>query len=412
MELWKEALIRYFAEGIKKEHCPLLGVEVEHFIVEKNSRKAIPYEGEQGIRQILKDLMKCYPKAQPLGEEDLLGFQIPEFNITLEPAAQLEISIMPLESIDRIGIVYEQFFRTLGKVLEAYGCMAVRAGGQPVSLVKDIRMIPKKRYDLMDQRFESLGSGGKEMMRGSASVQISIDYTSEKDFRNKLQAAYYYGPVFKLLCDNTPCFQGKPVSTYLKRTDIWRRVDPSRCGILPDIFSPEYSFADYADFLGNTEPIFLKKGMDICPTGERTVAELFENRCPDREEIIHLLSMVFPDVRLKQFLEIRFADSMPQTFMQAYCALVKGLLYSPEGQEFALERIRTRHLTEEDITAAEDSCMKDGWKAVAYGIPVEELVTEIMQLAEANIPEDEKVFLQPWKQVLQCGGIAHIETGR
>ncbi|MBQ3393115.1 MAG: hypothetical protein IJG52_06890 [Lachnospiraceae bacterium] len=403
METWKESLIHFFEKGIKQQHSDRLGVEVEHFIVTggPDSRRAVAYSGEAGIRRILERLMAQYPDAVPLHDDDFFGFTVPEFAITLEPAAQLEISIAPMSDIHQIGRVYSSFVDTLSPILRDYGHEIVYAGGQPYTRVSDLELIPKRRYDLMNAHFKKTGTGGMQMMRGTASLQVSIDYLSEEDFRRKIQAAYYYGPLFKLLCDNTVQFEGAPVTGHLKRTDIWRRVDPARCGILPDIFSDSYGFGTYADFIGSVQPIFLKYGDEVLPTGHQTVAEIFAGRQLDETEAAHVLSMVFPDVRLKQFIEIRFADSVPQPRTLAYCALIKGLLYREDGILCAQDRIRSRHLTADDIRRAEDALMADGLTANLWGQPVREYAKSILELAEKGLPAGERPLLTPFYDIIQ-----------
>ena len=404
MKDWKASLVRYFAEGAKETGEARLGVEVEHFILDGARRTAIPYAGENGVREILTRLMARYPGAgvKVLPDDDFFGFAVPEFTITLEPAAQLEISIAPMGSVRRIGEVYRDFSENLDAVLAEFGYAAVNAGCQPVSGVAELALIPKRRYDLMNAHFEQYGTGGMEMMRGTASLQVSIDYRSEADFRKKIQAAYYYAPILKLLCDNSPSFQGAPLNTRLKRTDIWRRVDPVRCGILPGVFSASYGFADYAAFLGDLPLIFLKREGQAVPTGSRTVAELFDGKPLSEDEITHILSMAFPDVRLKQYLEIRVADSVPPPFLLAYAALIKGLLYSEDGLDYAQEQIFERsgaRLPEDDVRRAEDALMEQGWNAPVYGRPAGELADQILALARRGLPEDEKVFLNAWETV-------------
>ncbi len=411
MEKWKSALIQYFEEGAKGEKGAKgkrLGVELEHFIVDRKTQKAVPYAGDGGIREILTKLAKEYPGAKILPEDAFLGFSVPEFNITLEPAAQLEISIMPDSSIRRIGEIYRDFSARLDAILEGYGYVACAVGCQPASHVEELSLIPKQRYAWMNEYFQTSGNGGMEMMRGSASTQVSVDYTSEEDFRRKLQAAYYYGPVFKLLMDNAPVFQGERVRTFLKRTDIWRRTDPARCGILPGVFKEDYGFEDYADFIGNMPPIFLKHGKEMEQTGEKTVAEIFQSRQIDEELVMHVLSMAFPDVRLKQYLEIRFADSAPLPYALAYCALLKGLLYSESGIEYAQSKIRQDRLEEEDILRAEDALMEHGWDAQIYNVPAGLLAEEILAFARKELSGDERDLLEPFETVIRRGGISRV----
>ena len=406
MNDWKRSLIEYFEQGIKQKGDTKLGLEAEHFIVHKEDSRAVSYYGEGGVKQILEELMAEIPDAAALPGRELLGFQTPEYSITLEPAAQMEISIIKLDRIAEIESIYEKFMEQLRRVLEKYDYTAATVGCQPVSPVRTLRLIPKKRYDLMDRHFEKTGTGGIQMMRGTASLQVSVDYSSEEDFRQKVQAAYYYGPYLKLLCDNAAVFQGEQTGNRLMRTDIWRRVEPSRCGILPNVFSESYGFGDYADFIGNVAPIFLPKGDEVEPTGSRTVAQIYEDHSPDHEEIVHLLSMAFPDIRLKQYLEIRLADMVPQPYVGAYAALIKGLLYSEEAIEYAQSQIRAGSLQEKDIFEAENAIMKDGWDGIVYGKPVRDGAEEMLKMAERSLPENEKSYLGAFDLVIKRGGIA------
>lgn len=408
MRTWKSSLIEHFKAAEKSAGASLLGVEIEHFILERDTQAAVAYSGEKGVREILSRLMERYPEAEELPDDDFFGFRVPDFTITLEPAAQLEISIAPMESVAEIERIYSGFLEKLKDVLSAFGYTAVNTGCQPVSRVESLEMIPKRRYDLMNAHFRQFGTGGMEMMRGSASLQVSVDYRSEQDFRRKIQAAYFYGPVLKLLCDNAACFQGEVLRSFLKRTDIWRRVDPSRCGILPNVFSETYGYGDYADFLGAMPPIFLKQDKHILPTGSRTVAELYDGKEMRAEEITHILSMAFPDVRLKQFLELRFADSVPLPFIPAYCALLKGLLYAEEGLAFAARQIRRNHITEREVWQAETALMEQGWRADVYGQPVRQLAEALLELAGRSLSQDEREFLNAFLPVTEAGGIRNI----
>ena len=408
MDAWRKALVDYFEKGIKRTCEPKLGVEIEHFLLEKASGIAVPYSGERGVRRILGRLMEFYPEAAVLPDDDFFGFSVPDFNITLEPASQLEISITAMESVSDIAKVYEAFSANLNALLSEYGYASYNYGCQPVSRVADLELIPKRRYHLMNAYFQQVGTGGMEMMRGTASLQVSIDYRSEEDFRRKLQAAQYYAPLLKLFCDYAPSFQGKELHTCLKRTDIWRRTDPARCGILPNVFSKTYGFSDYIDFLCAMPPIFLKQGDRILPTGFRTVAELFEGREISESEIPHILSMAFPDVRLKQFLEIRFADSVPLPFTLAYLSLLKGLLYSSEGLDFASEQIGRGELTETSVREAEDAVMEQGWTAAVYGHSAKDFARMLLALAGRNLPDQEQEYLDAFDAVITYDGIGNI----
>jgi len=185
-------------------------------------------------------------------------------------------------------------------------------------------------------------------------------------------------------------------------------VDPSRCGILPHVFSEFYGFGDYADFIGSIAPIFLPNGHDAVPTGSRTVAQIYEDHSPDREEIVHLLSMAFPDIRLKQYLEIRLADVVPQSFVSAYAAVIKGLLYSEEAIEYAQSQIRGGSLQEKDVIEAENAIMRDGWHSIVYGKPVRDGAANLLKMAECNLPVNEKSYPGKFELVMRYGGISRV----
>ena len=406
MENWKSKMIEYFAAGVTDQKR--LGVEIEHFIVDKITGKAISYEEKNGVRSILSKLVEQYPDALILPEDDFLGFMVPDFSITLEPAAQFEISIRPVTSIRDAEEIYLGFLSNINPILSGMGYEMITAGCQPVSKMDELTLIPKKRYAIMNHHFKSTGTGGMEMMRGTSSMQVSIDYSSEEDFSRKIRAAYYYGPVLKLLTDNSKSFQGLMLDTNLKRTDIWRRTDPVRCGILPGIFSKHYGFSDYADFIGHVPPIFLKHGTDLELAGNRTVEEIFADREMDEELQRHVLSMVFPDVRLKQYLEIRFADSVPLPFLNAYTALVKGLFYSEAGLTFADEQIRRGGLKEEDILISEDDIIRRGWNASVYQTDCNKLAKRVLETACEGLEGEEKKYLAPFEDVICYGGIGNI----
>ena len=138
MKNWRGSLIEYFMQGMKEDCGARLGVEVEHFIVDPVRQAAVPYSGDRGVRQILTRLMERYPGARILQDDDFFGFSVPEFTVTLEPAAQIEISIAPSESVSRIGEIYSNFYDQLDSVLAGFGYTAVNAGCQPYTRVADL----------------------------------------------------------------------------------------------------------------------------------------------------------------------------------------------------------------------------------------------------------------------------------
>lgn len=194
----KQALVAYFTEGAKGDK-PLgaLGVEVEHFVVTAEGEYSVSYagrsEGEFGVRDVLAHLADAYPQHTYGLEGDLIGLASDGASITLEPAAQLEISIAPYSSISRILRVYNEFRAKVDPFLAEHACKLVTSGYHPTARALDLTLIPKQRYRFMDDYFKEIGTHGERMMRASASTQVSVDYQDEADAIRKMRIAQGVG---------------------------------------------------------------------------------------------------------------------------------------------------------------------------------------------------------------------------
>lgn len=392
-----EILEQHFRDGCKLNCVQKLGVEIEHIIVHRESQEAVTYYEEYGICWLLERLRSNYPHHY-YEDNHLLGLYNLDYSISLEPASQLEVSIVPKESIRVIQKIYENFLKIIDPILEEHDYEMLAVGYQPKSKVDDLPMIPKKRYNYMDKYFKSSGTMGRNMMRGTAATQISIDYCCEQDFIRKYRTAYVIMPALKLLSDNTPYFEGKPYHCYLGRTHIWNHVDPKRCGILSGMFDEDFGFHTYAEYLWNLPLIFLPGREGSAYTGEQKVCDVWKNRLISPDELEHILSMTFLDVRVKHYVEIRGADSMPLEYMMSYLALVKGIFFSEEVSDTLLTRYP---VGEQEIREAEFSLMRDGFSGTIYGKPAAAFVKELLELAEDHLDEVESIYLLPFRQLLR-----------
>lgn len=310
LEQNKADMIAYLKKGCKEKGTPLrFGVELEHFIVDKKEKKAVSYYGKNGIETILKELAPFYEKEEYSGEY-LIALIREDIAISLEPAAQLEVSISPQEEIEQIGKIYNKFATEITPVLEKYDYEMVTTGYQPSSCAKELELIPKKRYRLMDAYFEKIGPYGRQMMRATAATQVSIDYYSEEDFMNKYALAYRIKDKLLKKFENTPFYEGREYSGHHLREKIWENTDRRRYDVEPFMKNKTMSFEGYVDFIMQTPAIVnMQNGREFYD--ERTIGEICAERKLSKEECIHMMSMVFPMIRAKQFLEIRYADSMP-----------------------------------------------------------------------------------------------------
>lgn len=249
----------------------------------------------------------------------------------------------------------------------------------------------------MDAYFQTSGTCGRDMMRGTAATQVSIDYCCEEDFRRKYQGAYLLMPALKLLTDNTPVFRGRPYESNLARTYIWNHVDPCRCGIIPGLFEESFGFRSYGEYLWNLPPIFLPGSSGQEYTGNRRVSELYKNRVLTRKDIEHILSMTFLDVRLKHYIEIRGADSMPFEYIMAYLALIKGIFFNSSALGQLLEQYPA---SEEAIRSSERSLGEQGLEGLIYGRKAGDFLEDLLDLAASYLEDSERIYLLPFRRIL------------
>lgn len=260
------------------------------------------------METILKQLIPFYEK-QDYSQGHLVALTRKDISISLEPAAQLEVSISPQEEIKQIGEIYEQFFVEIAPVLEQYDYEMVTTGYQPASKVEELDLIPKDRYRFMDAYFGKIGPYGRQMMRGTAATQVSIDYFSEEDFKEKYRIVYRLKDSLSGMYENTPVYEGKEWEEGPLRAKIWENTDKRRFDVEPFMENGTISFEGYVDFIMQA-PIIVNKQNGIETYDERTIGEICEERRLTEDELVHAMSMVFPMIRAKQFLEIRYADSM------------------------------------------------------------------------------------------------------
>lgn len=392
-----KAIVDYFKSGVKdKSEAGKLGVEIEHVVVGEHSR-AISYSEEHGVRWILEQLSSDYPKKMFGDEGDLLGLAAEGKTITLEPAAQLELSTGPYEYAAELQDDYSAFQHHLVQLAGDSGMRAVAIGYHPTAKADDLELIPKQRYRFMDEHFAKIGPFGRCMMRGSAATQISIDYYSVDDCLRKLRLASAIAPLLALVCDNSPVFEGKPRTHHMVRTEIWQKCDPARCGIVPGALDSDFTLEAYAEYVLRTPAIF-----GIGPNGrsfatDKTFDELYADAPMTTAQVEHALSLFFNDIRLKTYIEIRPADSMPLPFVMAYAALIKGLFYSNDSLD-ALDEL-TAGVNETAIEQAKEALMADGYDAVVYGRPATELIDALFDTAIGSLSRMDGGFMNPLLQL-------------
>lgn len=385
----RSALVHYFESGYKPEGELNLGLEVEHFVTDVQGAP-VPFEEVQRIMQSMQQ-----PEDTAIVIDGLyMGYNTPRYGVTLEPACQIEISIAPHSDVMRMMDVYNEYYLKLSVALTSAGLRLYTVAYHPTRRAEELPLIPKRRYEAMDRYFKNTGEHGIQMMRATASTQFSIDYHSERDFVQKYRVACLLTPLFALLSDNAPIYQGRRNHSYSVRTQIWQDVDPDRCGVPPHVMDESFGFASYAETVLSRPQIVEFKGGVTKAVGRKTAHELYGGIL-GRREIEHILSMFFFDVRVKTYIEIRAADCMPQRYIAAYGQLIKTIF----GSQAALQNILRHYAgaTTGDIANAKVAICKDGYEAWIYGHPVaNELAWLLAQVRSRTKLAEERQLLAPF----------------
>ncbi len=385
-----DALVDYFKSGIKPDP-KALGIELEYTLVHTDG-KPVSYSSEFGQRWLLKELEQYFPNEMLDGDGDLIGLARNGSTVTLEPAAQVEYSAGPFTDLQVAMDSFKAFEGEVTDLIASHDIEMLSPGYHPTARAIDLELIPKIRYDYMNEYLGAISMFGICMMRGSAATQVAIDYSSMEDCLRKLKIASACVPIFSLMCDNSPMFEGSIRNHELVRTEIWQKCDPDRCGIVRRIMDNSFTLEDYAAYILDT-PAIIDISSGKQEFSEKTFGEIYADKVMQRADIEHALSMFFNDIRLKTYIEIRPADAMPIEYVVAYAALIKGLFYD-EGSLAHLENLFST-VTETDIANAKISLMEEGYYARVYGHPVSELADELISLASTALDEKDNELLKP-----------------
>ena len=389
----RQNLVDYFEKGSKSTN--MLGFELEHIILHADTGRAVSYSEPGGIRDVLERLSALYDEVLYEGT-DVVGCTSPREVVTIEPAGQIEVSLGPGASVFEVERLYLGFRDKLDPILEEFGLETPMLGYNPAARASDLELIPKFRYECMTDFLGAQAYEGICMMRGTGSLQVSVDFRDEADAVRKMRIGAAIGPILALICDNSPIYEAEERAWKLVRTALWSNMKQDRVGVVPGSLSPDYTFADYADYIMTREAILVPDA--DAENGWRyvrnlTFDEAYADRVMTKAELEHALSMVWPDVRLKNFIEIRPADAMPLEYALAYVVLVRALFYS--DRNLSMLDSLLANVTEDDVAHAKAALIDKGYGAQIYGRPAEFWADLLMVLASGNLEEGEESYLEP-----------------
>ncbi len=410
----KEELEEFFHSSGKPRRQWRVGTEYEKVGIERGSAKAIPYSGPRGVEAILKALSEEYDWQPQEEEGHVIGLVRGDAQVHLEPGGQIELSGEPCESIHCTCAEFTQHMREMVEVAERLDVVFLGLGIQPVSFMEEIEWVPKKRYRIMAPYMQRTGTMGHRMMKQTATVQANIDYSDEKDAMAKFRTAMGLSPLITAIFANSPISEGRLNGYKSFREHIWTGTDKDRCGLLPFAFSSSVSFDHYVEYALDV-PMYLiiRDGTYIDFTGvpfRHFLTHGHKGHYAMMEDWELHLTTLFPEVRIKGYMEVRSADSQPPEMMPAFPALIKGVLYEPDCLQAAWDLVKG-WTWDERLELYHDS-HRYALGARIRRFSLLDLAKELFQIAWEGLRrqgalnrdgEDETIYLKPLKDLLFQG---------
>jgi glutamate--cysteine ligase len=342
-----EQLAEYLESGCKPKEDWRIGTEHEKFGYCKDTLKPLPYEGPRSIKAMLEGLRDTYGWNPMYEGGNIIGLEMKGANISLEPGGQLELSGAPLASIHQTCDEVNEHLREVQAVADRIGARFIGLGAAPEWTHDEMPVLPKGRYRLMTDYMDKVGTLGKQMMYRTCTVQVNLDFASEADMVKKFRVGLALQPVATALFANSPFLEGKPTGHKSWRSRIWRDLDPARTGMLPFVFEDGMGFQRYVDYALDVPMYFVyRDGKYINALGQSfrdfMVGKLpaLPGEVPTLSDWADHLTTIFPEVRIKTFMEMRGADGGPWRRICALPAFWVGLMYDQEALDAAWDLVK------------------------------------------------------------------------
>jgi glutamate--cysteine ligase len=410
----RDPLIGHLLSGCKPPDQWRIGTEYEKVGVDRKTGRAAPYDGPRGIEELLRRMADRFAWTPRLENGHVIALTGERATITLEPGAQLELSGEACDSIHCAHLELSEHVNQIVTIGDELGLAFLGLGMQPVSDVDEIEWVPKSRYGIMGPYMRKVGSLGQRMMKQTATVQTNIDFSDERDAMDKMRVSMALSPLFTAMFANSSISEGRLNGYMSYRQHIWTDTDRDRCGLLPFVFSRDAGFEDYVDWALGVPMYFIRREdrfIDLTgmPFREymRTGAAGHHATLADWQ--LHLTTL-FPEVRLKTYIEIRSADSQPPERMLALPALAKGVLYDADCRLGAWDLVKGWSFGER--LEAYDQSHREALQARVRGVRLLDLARELCSIAKIGLSrqnvrnangEDETIYLSALERQLESG---------
>jgi glutamate--cysteine ligase len=418
----RDDLVNWLAQGVKPKSQFRIGTEHEKFAFTLEGHHPVAYEGRRGIRTLLEGMQHLLGWEPIMEGPNIIGL----FDVTgggaisLEPGGQFELSGAQLETVHQ---TWSELMAHLAQVREVARPLRIGflgIGMTPSWTRAEMPKMPKGRYKIMTAYMPKVGTRGLDMMYRTCTVQTNLDFSSEADMVKKLRVSIALQPVATALFANSPFTEGKPNGYLSARSEIWRDTDNARAGMLPWVFEPGMGFERWVDYALDVPMYFIKHGDEYIDVAGQSFRDLLAGKLQavpgtraTTSDWANHLSTIFPEVRLKRYLEMRGADSGNLPSLLALPALWTGILYDEVSLDAAWDLVKA--WTAEERQNLRDAVPKLALGAVIRGRTVRDIAAEILEFARVGLSrrkhvdatgKDETRYLQPLEDRVARGATA------
>lgn len=399
----EDELIAFFKASAKPSEHFRVGVETERVLYSKDTLAPIPYEG--GIRSLLEGMTAKGWNSEPL------GLNKDGMSVSLEPGGQLELAGRPVHHSDDTRVEVDSFNQEVLDVCEPLGIGISSLGMRPFSTVADACWMPRERYRGMRTYLEAQGQCGHHMMVMTATIQANYDFDSEADMVQKMRVGMGASPIVGAIFANSPYGPDGWTGYRSRRCAVWFHVDPERCGLLPMVYEDDFGYRKYLDYILDIPMFFLQRGAVFHDverlTFRRFLHDGFKGEKATLADFETHLSTIFPEVRLKRFIEVRSADGGPAEMAAALAALWKGLFYDKQSLDAADTLLKPFSMAQR--LQMQQVAAQDALKGHGKGFQMGELAKELMKLSREGLTRlaqgaaDETHHLAPLQDIVDSG---------
>jgi glutamate--cysteine ligase len=410
-----EDLVGWMAEGAKPASDWRVGAEHEKFVFRLKDHAPVPYE-PQGIEALLYGLTR-FGWTPVMEGENVIALERGMANVSLEPGGQFELSGAPLETVHDICDETGQHLAEVKEVADELGLGFLGLGFTPTWRRDEVPVMPKGRYKIMREYMPKVGGLGLDMMFRTCTVQANLDFGSEADMVAKFRTSLALQPIATALFANSPFVEGKPSGFVSARANVWTDTDADRTGMLDFVFEDGFGFETYARYALQVPMYFVKRGDRYIDVAGRSFIDFMDGKLPELpgerptlKDWADHMTTIFPEVRLKKYLEMRGADAGPWSRLCALPALWTGIFY--DSQALAAAWDLCKDWKTEDHERLRADVARRGLKAEIAGRTVQDVAIDFVAIAKSGLKNrnrlsgglvDESGYLAELEHIAETG---------